>query len=389
MNKKIPGKLVCKILLLPLCMLLLTISAYSQTKIELIDGREVTLKSSVLNEDRVISIYLPRDYDISSQRYPVIFLLDGETHFHHTTGAINFLSSQGIIPQSILVSIKNIDRNRDFSPVHDNRIPTSGGAAKFLNFLSDELTPFIKKNYRTSNFSVIIGHSFGGTFITYSLLEKPELFDAYIAISPFLQYADEYLIKESGKMLRSNYPDQKYYYMTVGDEPEYFSTLDKFTSLVKEKSEAFIDLEYLRMPAENHNTIPYLSIFNGLKYIFSDWQLPAAKMEQDISEIDEYFAALSAKYDMDIKTPENVINILGYTYLQKQNIEKAIIFFTENTKRYPKSSNVYDSLGEAYENNNQLELAKKNYQKAYDLGKAQNHINTPIYLKNLNRVTQK
>ena len=81
--------------------------------------------------------------------------------------------------------------------------------------------------------------------------------------------------------------------------------------------------------------------------------------------------------------------MLGYTYLQKKDYENAIKIFTENVKRYPESANVYDSLGEAYENNNQLKLARKNYQKAYDLGVVQLDGNTLIYKKNLERVTKR
>ena len=52
-------------------------------------------------------------------------------------------------------------------------------------------------DYRTSGFNVLMGHSFGGTFAVYSLLTKPEVFDAYITISPYLHYADNYLVKDS------------------------------------------------------------------------------------------------------------------------------------------------------------------------------------------------
>ena len=384
------GKPKNKTLLLLLILMLSSVAlTFSQTKIELINGREVNIKSKILDEERVMSIYLPQDYDLTARKYPVLYLLDGNTHFHHATGAVSFLSNQGIIPQMIVVSIHNVDRNRDFTPVHDESIPTSGGAEKFLNFISDELTKFIIENYRTSNFSVLMGHSFGGTFAAYSLLKKPELFDGYIAISPYLQYADNYLVKEADAKLRSNYNKEKSFYLTVGDEPEYFPALGEFSSLISEKSDEIIDFEYIKMETENHSTIPYLSLFNGLKFIFSDWQLPESKIEQGLPSIDKHYAALSAKYDMEIATPEIIINFLGYVYLQNKNIENAIIVFTENTRRYPGSSNVYDSLGEAYETNNQLDLAKQNYQKAYDLGVEEQNANTSIYLKNLNRVQQR
>lgn len=390
MNTKMSGKSQNKVTLLFLSIMLLSISvSFAQKENQFIHGGEVIIKSKILDEKRVMSIYLPDNYNFTIEKYPVLYLLDGKTHFYHVTGAVSFLSNQGIIPQLIVVAIYNVDRNRDFSPAHDERIPTSGGAEKFLNFFSDELIKYINKNYRTSDFSVLMGHSFGGTFATYSLLTKPEVFDAYIAISPYLHYVDNYLVKEAKDMLRSDYDSQKYFYLTVGNEPNYFSALEEFSSLIKEKSNEIIDFEYTKIETENHATIPYLSAFHGLKFIFSDFQLPVLKLEQGLSAIDEHYKSISAKYDIEIITPENLINLLGYTYLQNQDMENAIIVFTENVKRYPNSSNVYDSLGEAYETNNQFELAMESYQKAYDLGKEQNHENAFLYLQNLNRVKQK
>ncbi|MCK4663209.1 MAG: alpha/beta hydrolase [Bacteroidales bacterium] len=390
MNTKKSDKTLNKTFLLFLGIMLLSIGiSFAQNKSEIILGREVTIKSTTLNEERVISIYLPNGYDLTSEKYPVLYLLDGRTHFHQATGAVHFLSINRIIPQMIVVAIHNVDRNRDFSPVYCERIPTSGGAKNFLNFLSDELTKYIDKNYRTSSFTVLMGHSFGGLFAAYSLLTKPEVFDAYIAISPYLQYGDNDIVKETKNLLRSNYDSQKYFYMTVGNEPDYFSVLGEFSALIKEKSNEIIDLKYVKMETENHASIPYLSVFNGLRFIFSDWQLPAEKFGLGLSAIDEHYKYVSAKYDFEIKTPENVINLIGYTFLGNQDIENAIKVFAENVKRFPLSSNVYDSLGETYETNNELELAEKNYQMAYDLGKAQNHRNTEIYRKNLLRVQQK
>ena len=375
------------------CTLLSVSVTNAQKQTENISKTEISLTSDALDEVRNVSIYLPENYDLTTQKYPVLYLLDGNTHFQHAIGAVDFLSNMGIMPQLIIVAIQNVDRNRDFSPTHEARIPTSGGAEKFLEFVSDELITYISQNYRASNYKIIMGHSFGGTFVTYSLLTKPNLFDAYIAISPYIHYDDNYLVKEARTALKPNYNNHKYFYMSVGNEPAYFSALEEFSSLIKEKSSKSIDFEYSKWNNENHATIPYLSLYNGLKFIFSDWQLPLISwqlalisLDQGMLAIDEHYKNTSAKYNIKLKTPENIMNTLGYRYMQKKDFKNAIKIFSENVKRYPKSPNVYDSLGEAYETNNQLKLAKKNYQKAYDLGIEQHNLNTSIYQNNLNRI---
>jgi predicted alpha/beta superfamily hydrolase len=344
------------------------------------------IQSEILNEERELMIYLPEDYYSTENRYPVLYLLDGRTHFHHGTGAVNFLSGYQIIPGMIVVAIVNIDRNRDFSPVHVESMPTTGGAEKFLGFLSDELIPNMDMDYRTSGFNILMGHSFGGTFAVYSLLTKPELFDAYIAVSPYLHFADNYLIKESLSGLKPYKRNHKYFYMTVGNEPDYFEPLEAFTSTMKQKTKETVDFEYIQMLNEDHASVPYISLFNGIRFIFEGWRLPQEKFTEGLAAVDAHYKSITAKYGYEMKAPENVINLLGYTYLRNNQFSEAISVFQENVKRYPASANVYDSLGEAYENNGQHDLARENYQKACDLGTKSNDPNTPVYKNNLERM---
>ncbi len=376
-------------LLATILLLFLFGSSFAQTQEGNPRALNAVINSGILNEEREFIIYLPDDYYTSETLYPVLYILDGRTHFHHATGAVNFLSVYEKIPDLIVVSIINVDRSRDFSPVHDENIPTSGGAEKFLDFMSEELIPDMAKDYRTSGFNLLMGHSFGGTFAVYSLLTKPEVFDAYIAISPYLHYADSYLLKESLNSLKPYKKNRKYIYMTVGDEPDYFDPLEAFSSLLREKTNGTVDFQYVKMLAEDHASVPYISLFNGIRFIFSDWQLPREKFGEGLAAIDEHYAKLSSKYGNTVETPENVINLLGYTYLRNNEIETAISVFSENVKRHPGSANVYDSLGEGHENFNQDKLAGENYQKAYELGMTSDDPNTPVYKTNLERVQGK
>jgi len=361
-------------------------SSIAQEKLELLSGEKIKISSAVLGEERVMSVYLPNGYKQGTQKYPVLYLLDGRTHFRHATSAVDYLSGRGVIPQMIVVAVHNIDRTRDFSPVPDKNRPNTGGAEKFLNFLSDELSKHIKKNYRVSDFTVLMGHSFGGTFASYALIAKPKLFDGYIAVSPYLMYADNHMVKESQSKLKAKYNKQKYFYMTVGNEENYFKPLDEFATAMKTKSANAIKFKYDKFMDENHGTTPYLSVFHGLKFVFSDWQLPLVTFAKGLTAMDEHYAEISLKYGFDVETPENQINRLGYNYLQNKDFDNAIMVFKENVKRYPKSANVYDSLGEAFENNKQLKLAKKNYEMAFKLGKENKDANTAVFKANFERL---
>jgi tetratricopeptide (TPR) repeat protein len=64
---------------------------------------------------------------------------------------------------------------------------------------------------------------------------------------------------------------------------------------------------------------------------------------------------------------ENVMNSFGYKLMGMKRLEHAIEIFKLNTEAYPHSSNVWDSLGEAYMNKGNKELAIKNYEKSLEL----------------------
>lgn len=348
-------------------------------------GETITIKSEVLDEERQMLVYLPAGYEGAGAEYPVLYLLDGGYHFHHVTGIVQFLSSQGLMPETIVVAIKNVDRNRDFLPTNVEKIPTSGGAEKFLAFISDELIPYIEDNFRTQPYRILVGHSFGGTFTTYAFLEKPDTFDSYIAISPYLHWDEQLLVTKAETALRSSYSKNKCFYMTLGDEPPYIPAIDKFISIIENKSSDKLEFTYVHMEEETHGSIPHLSIYQGLESIYSGWVLTKEKYEEGLAAIDDHYKDMSEKYNYDIQTPEYVLNFLGYNYLNKKEFEKAIEVFQENIKRFPKSANVYDSLGEAYENNEQFELAKKNYAKACELVE-EDDPNLKVFKENLKRI---
>jgi len=354
---------------------------------KIVIGEKVIIQSKVLNEDRTMLIYLPDSYRLSNKTYPVLYLLDGGFHFHHTSGIVQFLSAQGIIPEMIVVALTNVDRNRDFSPTHEDRIPTSGGAGKFLSFLTEELIPFIDHNYRTQDFDVLVGHSFGGTFATYALLEEPDVFEAYIAISPYLHYDNQYLIKQAETKIKSDYGKNVQFYMTLGDEPAYIASLTKLESIIETKSPKNFDFTYIQMKDEDHGSVPHLSIYNGLQAIYSDWQIPRETFIEGLASIEKHYKKISKKYGTKLEISENTINILGYYYLNNNENDKAIKVFKENVKRFSASANVYDSLGEAYEKNNQVKKAAKNYQKAVEIAEKENHPYLKVFTKNLNRIT--
>lgn len=64
---------------------------------------------------------------------------------------------------------------------------------------------------------------------------------------------------------------------------------------------------------------------------------------------------------------ENILNAMGYNYLNKNDVKNALHVLKLNTKLFPESSNTYDSYGEALLKNGNKEEAIKNYKKSIEL----------------------
>ncbi len=241
----------------------------------LIIGDKVEIKSEILNENRILNIYLPNGYSKDSiNTYPVIYLLDGsiDEDFIHISGLVQFGSFSWInmIPETIVVGISNVDRKRDFTfptTVKKDKkdFPTTGESEKFINFIENELQPFIDSNYNTNNTKTIIGQSLGGLLATEILLKKPYLFDNYIIVSPSIWWDNESLLKIKSK----EYKTKKAIYIAVGKEGKVMERTAKelYKKLNIEKKNN-TDLFFEFFEKQNHGNALHLAVYNAFEKIF-------------------------------------------------------------------------------------------------------------------------
>jgi len=248
-------------------------------------GKIYTMKSEVLGEDREILISLPDGYEENSElTYPVIYLLDGSTHFRYTSGIVKFLSEIRLTPQMIVVGIRNVDRMRDFTtPMlesasdgsHEHHIFTSGGGAEnFMSFMDKELKKFVNEKFRTDSFQILAGHSVGGLFAINCMLNKPGLFKAYIAASPSLWWNNEESLDLATKRFsNTNGYDVKLYLAYGGiDGARVAPSCINFVKFLNKNAPCKLVWKAECLPDELHKTTPLKSIYNGLEFFYQDWQ---------------------------------------------------------------------------------------------------------------------
>ena len=158
---------------------------------EIVLGSVFTMASNVLGEAREFRVLLPASYSSSMSRYPVVYVLDGDSYFLAATSAVRALAGFGNMPEAIVVAVTSPDRTIDMTPpeVAVRGVDHPGGD-QFLAYMADELIPTIDQQYRTLPLRILIGHSHGALFNAYALYARPEAFRWHLAIDGPLQLGD-------------------------------------------------------------------------------------------------------------------------------------------------------------------------------------------------------
>jgi predicted alpha/beta superfamily hydrolase len=186
-----------------------------------------TIRSAVLQEDRLIHVYTPPGYDDSADvRFPVLFMPDGGLNedFPHIANTIDSLIRLGRIPPIVVVGIPNTERRRDLTgpttAAKDSAIaPRVGESASFRRFIREELMPEVQQRYRLTEETATVGESLAGMFVVETFLLDPDLFDRYIAVSPSLWWNRNGLLKVARSSLRAEDDRPRVLYLTAADEP--------------------------------------------------------------------------------------------------------------------------------------------------------------------------
>ncbi|WP_209332991.1 alpha/beta hydrolase-fold protein [Lunatimonas salinarum] len=286
---------------LKICIIILLSGLLSETFAQSIARVEnVKIQSKSLNQEREILIYTPNDYDLRVHEYfNVIYVFDAQARelFDYTSSTIPFLTDAR--KSFIIVGItspnnENIDYSRlnDFLPPESeafkNRVANFyGNADNFLNYVETEVVRYVNLKYRTLNHNIAVGHSLGASFILYSLLKRPNLFQNYIAISPNLAYDENKISKELSKFDYTKIQNSTFIYLSNADEgveywKEWKPAREKIYSFFRDtlKNEN-VTVEIAEYTKNNHwNTFPP-SLNHALEFYFKNIQ---EKQENELSK---------------------------------------------------------------------------------------------------------
>ena len=366
--------------------------------------QKLTLHSNILNEDRVVWIRTPQNYEKTKGPFPVLYLADGPSHINLVASTMDFLTLTlgDRIPPLVIVGIANTDRTRDMTPSHadeknpDGTVhadPTSGGADHFVDFIQNELMPEIERRYRVAPYKIFAGHSFGGLLAVHILITRPNMFQAYIAASPSLWWDNQSTLHQAQDFFAAHAELNKRFFFDLGNEgPQMRHPFDALQKTLTDKTSKNFHWKSAVYPDEDHGSSVLRGYYDGLREVFFDWPVPTdqdGKIVGGLQGLETHYRELSARYGYEILPTENTVNNLGYQLIGDRKVAEAIIVFQRNVELYPASANVYDSLGDGYEADDKLELAMKNVQKAVEVGTKINDPNLVAYKEHLKRLIAK
>jgi len=361
-----------------------------------------TIHSNVLNEDRAILVRMPAAAQGKKDKYPVLYLTDGDGHINEVGSIVDFLASKNRCAPIMIVGIPNTDRTRDLTPTRaDQRNaqgavvqaePTSGGADKFLEFIQTELFPEIEKRYGTQPYRIFAGHSLGGLLAIHALITHPDMFNAYIAVSPSLQWDNQHTLHQAQQFFAKQKEFNKTLFFSLGNEGatpnamgEGFEQLQKTFAAGTPKG--FI-VRSARYPDEDHGSTTFLAHYAGLRTVFDGWVMPRDPNGLPVGGLkgaEQHYRVLSARFGFPVSA-EQTINQIGYNLLGQKKIDDALAAFRRNVELYPGSANVYDSLADGLEAQGKADLARQNVQKAVTVGTETGDPQLPQYKQHLDHL---
>ena len=166
-------------------------------------------ESKLLGNFRTIIVYLPPGYDASpDQRYPVLYMQDGQNLFDASTAfagiewqvdenAQNLITSGKISPVIIVGIYNTPDRTAEYTPFDQTPSGEPGKAALYGRFIVEELKPMIDATYRTQpgrESTAIAGASLGGMAALAVAHDHPDVFGAVAVLDPWLRDSQHSLL---------------------------------------------------------------------------------------------------------------------------------------------------------------------------------------------------
>jgi predicted alpha/beta superfamily hydrolase len=349
-------KITVNLLFVSMCFFHL--SAFASVKFGQIE--ENIIESQILSENRELIVYLPAGYKGSKQKFPVLYITDGDIQGPHTTGTLDYLSKFDLAPNMIVVGIVNPRNKRNaeltLTKKNEEQSDRLSGADRFLAYIEEDVIPLIKSRYRTLDYQALSGTSHGGQFAINALIKRPNLFDGVIAISPSLYWNNNQLLDLAEESLKKQVLSGRLFFSIANEEKTMTEPFQKLVELTTKYPSANLSVSAKTFSDESHDSTTLLGQYYGLKYLFPNWAIPNSP--QTLKDLQAIFNARSKQLGETMVIPEDRANGYGQWLQYLNRKDDSLELFKWNRKTYPQSLNAHIALIKAYLHFNLADAAK-------------------------------
>lgn len=368
-------------------------------------GKTYKIEAKNVPGEWQLQIALPEGYDETSDNYPVVYVLDGHFYFSFITGRLQRFMERGDMPKSILVGIpRHVYRDVFF-------YFGSQKADRFLDFMDQEVFPFVENKFRTHKDRSLMGWHNTGGFVFHTLMKRPELFDNYIAASP--NNFDPESISFDALSKQSDL-QRKLYFGALDKEYGMTYTAQELDSILKKSAPENLDWKFHMAAADFEGE--FISVYRlwgpGMKAVYKDY---AAKLNFDnvsdfrafggLDYVKKHYEQRALKYGGSAQVPNGIIGrLVGFAmraddialfdelmnsqvfylnfningvhryanfYVKHDEPEKALSVYENVLDHFTELIVVHSSMATIYEQMDDIAKARKSYEKAIDLAKEQ------------------
>lgn len=228
-----------------------------------------SMNSRAYDAKRRFMVSLPERYQAyPDRRYPVLYVMDGDFQFRHTALLAHTQARMGKLPPMIVVGIAN-QGNPDYlystTWQSDKEGDEFGGIDVMMQHLSQELVPYIDRQYRTSGRNAVAGYSLGGLFVLQAMISKDTPFSAFISMSPSLWYDNYSFNNQLTEFIKAN-KDKSLPPLFLSVANEQGMGIRDFYTLLTEQAPDW-QVTFNTYPNETHYTTAIPAMMDGLNIL--------------------------------------------------------------------------------------------------------------------------
>ena len=364
-------------------------------------GNTYLINSKTLEENREVQIYLPKSYkDSINKKYPVFYVLDGQDYYSAMVSFQKMLIKRGFFPEFIVVGLKTDQRKR--------RVLFSRNTTKFIDFLENELIPYVDTKFRTNKQleRIFFGWEVAGGLGIEILAKKPKLFSGLILASPSNLW--DFRLNALEKLVSTfkNNSKPPFLLMTSSSNENWIIDNKQLQSIFNTSKLIGLDWRFSILEREKHHTTPFKSINEGVIDYFHNYHPISFRTLKEyenfggLEGLKKYYSNRGERFDISKEIDETTKMFVLYTavlennyktfinykqafeghietntrdswfhryaafYLKHNNTKQALYYYNFALKKLGDSKLLYRGLGDVYAKMNKKAKAKKAYKKA-------------------------